>query len=155
MKAVFSALLFCFLFAVSAFSQEAQKIDEFVNISCEDYLSRMDNVIIHTRNDPTLTVYVLIYEGKEPKYNSRTKKTELMLPVSATAEAKVITMKKYLSNRKVPIERFSFVKAGFREEAAVEIWLVPLGAPPPKAAPTLTKMKYRKGKPTWFCTGCC
>jgi hypothetical protein len=155
MKAMFSILLFCLLFAVSVFAQEARKFDEFGYINCEDYLARMDNAIVHARDNPSVTVYVFIYEGREPVYNRRTRKEQLMLPVAATIEAKIITMRRYLTRYKLPVERFSLVKAGFRENAAVELWTVPNGAAPPKPTPTLTKMKYRKGKPRWFCTGCC
>ncbi|HEX8370338.1 MAG TPA: hypothetical protein VF604_17460, partial [Pyrinomonadaceae bacterium] len=102
-----------------------------------------------------LTVYVLIYEGKETRYNSRKKKMEFGLPAYGSAEAKIRSIKKYLSIRKVPSKSFSFVKAGFRENAAAEIWTVPSGAPTPKPTPTVTKMKYRKGKSAGFCTDCC
>jgi len=155
MKKPLLVLLFCLLFVVSAFSQEARKFDTLENINCEQYLARMDNALVHARANPTDTIYVLIYEGKEPMYNSRTKKTESVPPISGSAEAKIRSIKKYLAIKKFPAARFSFVKAGFHENALVEIWFVPAGAAPPKAAPTLTKMKYRKGKATGFCTECC
>jgi hypothetical protein len=155
MKAVFSALIFCFLFAASAFSQEAQKFDEFKNINCEEYLSRMDNALVHARNNPTLMIYVLIYEGKEPRFNSRKNETEIVFPPFGSAEAKITSMRNYLMLKRFPGKRFSFVKAGFREQATVEIWTVPPGAAPPKPTPTVTKMKYRKGKAYGFCTDCC
>lgn len=64
-------------------------------------------------------------------------------------------MKKYLANRGFPAERFVFVEAGLRENFTIEIWLVPGGAAPPTLAPTLTEMRFRKGKPRGFCTWCC
>jgi hypothetical protein len=155
MKAIFSALIFCFLFSVSAFAQQAQIFDSFEDVPCDDYLGRMDNAINEARNNPSATIYVLIYEGRKWTYNRRKKKDELAFPPYGSAEAKIRSIKKYLSIRKLPINRFSFVKAGFRYYAAVEIWTVPNGAMPPKPAPTLTKIKYRKGKPYGFCTDCC
>lgn len=148
-------MLFCFLFAVSAFSQEAQKFDEFENINCEEYLLRMDNAFTHAHNDPTLMIYVLIYEGKEARFNDRKNETEIVLPPFGSAKAKITSMKNYLRFRRFPGKRFSFVKAGFRENASVEIWTVPSGAAAPKPTPTLKKMRYRKGKAVGFCTDCC
>jgi hypothetical protein len=155
MKAIFSALIFCLLSGISAFAQEARIFDAFGPLPCDHYLSRMDVAIIQARDNPSATVYVLIYEGKESGYNSRKKKMEYGFPIYGSAEAKIRSIKKYLSIRKLPVNRFSFVKAGFHEETFVEIWLVPRGAPPPKPTPTITKMKYRKGKAYGFCTDCC
>ncbi|HEY0050340.1 MAG TPA: hypothetical protein VGB68_13680 [Pyrinomonadaceae bacterium] len=155
MKAIFSALLFCFLCVVPAFSQEAQIFDSFAALNCDDYLGRMDNVFVAARANPSTGFYVLIYEGDELAYNARKNEIELMLPAYGSADAKIRSIKKYMSIRKLPVNRFTFVKAGFRENAAVEIWTVPSGAPTPKPTPTITKMKYRKGKPVGFCTDCC
>ncbi len=155
MKTTFLALLFCILFCSSAFSQEAKKIDEFENIPCDEYLARMDVAIVQAYDNPSSSIYVLIYEGKELKYNSRKKKTELVSPNFGSAKAKIRSMKQYISLRKFPAERFTFVKAGFRGNLTVEIWLVPTSVAEPKATLTLTKMKYRKGKASGFCLDCC
>lgn len=157
MKKHFFSFLFLLFFVVSVAAQtgEPQKVDEFENLWCDEYLARMDAVIITAVNNPSSTVYVLIYEGRERQYNTRKKKTELMLPTFGSAEAKIRSIKKYLSIRKFKGKNFTFVKGGFRESWAVEIWLVPAGGMPPKATPTVTKMKYRKGKAIGFCTECC
>lgn len=155
MRRFFSVLFFCVLFCISVFSQKAEKIDEFSNPPCDEYLGRIDTAIIQALDNPSSTIYILIYEGREPIYNSRKNKTELAFPAYGSAEAKIRSIKKYLTSRKVPVKRFSFVKAGFRENFAVEIWFVPQGATVPEAAPTLTKMKYRKGRATGFCIDCC
>src|SRR5215213_3442006 len=110
MKATFSALLFCLLFSISAFSQEAQKFDEFEVLPCDHYLGRMDVVFVAARNNPSAKFYVLIYEGKEWTYNRRKNKSELTFPAYGSAEAKIRSIKKYLSIRKLPVKRFSFVK---------------------------------------------
>ena len=157
MKKHFLSFLLLLLFAVcvSAQTDEVRQIDEFGRIYCDDYLARMDNAIITAKENPSSTVYILIYEGKEMRYNNRTKKDELMLPIFGSAKAKIDSIKKYLARRKFPLEQFSFIEAGFREESAVEIWLVPKGAVPPKSTPELKEMKYRKGKAVGFCTWCC
>ena len=147
--------MFCVLFCDSALSQSAEKLDEFENIPCDDYLARMDAAMNEAYKNPLSTVYLLIYEGKEMKYNSRKRKTELVFPGFGSAKAKIDSVKRYMSLRTFPIERFKFIKAGFRENSTVEIWIVPTEAIPPKSTPTLTKMKYRKGKSTGFCWWCC
>ncbi|CAN5844012.1 hypothetical protein BH20ACI4_BH20ACI4_18680 [soil metagenome] len=155
MKILFSALLFCLLFCVSAFAQEAEKIDEFSNIPCDDYLARVDAAIYQAHNNPTSIVYVFIYEGKEYIYNWRKKKTEYVLPANGSAKAKIASMKEYFSTKKVLVKNIKFIEAGFRENSTVEFWLVPNGVEPPKPVPTLETMKYRKGKAKGFCIDCC
>ena len=155
MKIILTALLFCVLFCFSVFSQDAQKVDEFGSIQCDDYLARMDNMIIQAKNNVNSRIYVLIYEGKETNYNYRKNKDELVFPTFGSAKAKINSIKKLLKQHKYFDDRFLFVEAGFREEYSVEIWLVPDGANPPEPSPTLKKMKYRKGKARGFCTSCC
>jgi hypothetical protein len=53
--------------------------------------------------------------------------------------------------RRFPKEKVLFISGGFRENHTVELWVVPNGANPPKATPTLESMKYRKGKPVNMC----
>ena len=149
------SFLFCLMFGIAAFSQEPSKIDEFETLSCDDYLGRMDYTISEARKNPSSTIYVLIYEGKELKYNESKKKVEQVFPNFGSAKAKIRSIKKWLLHREAPIERFSFVRAGFRENSTVEIWNVPDGALPPVPTPTLTKIKYRKGKAKGFCIDCC
>ena len=83
------------------------------------------------------------------------KKYDLIFPTLGSAKAKINSIKKSLLFVKMPLDRFKFIDAGFREELTVEFWLVPLGAKPPVPTPTLTKMKYRKGKAWTYCYTCC
>jgi hypothetical protein len=138
---------------VSAFSQEAVKMQEIADPTCEYYLSRIDDAIAASENNPSAAIYVFVYEGKELKYSNRKNKMEKVLPTFGSAKAKINSMKKRIS--KFLLQRFTFVEAGFRETLTVEFWLVPVGATVPKPTPTLAKMKYRKGKATGFCLGCC
>lgn len=149
-----SILVICFLLlgSICSFSQEAELIDEFSYINCDEYLARMDMfVIVKAQENPNEKVYVLVYEGKEKQY-----KRKSLLPTRGLAKAKIKSMKKYISTvRGFSLNNISFVEGGFREHLTVEIWSVPNGAEPPKPTPTLKKMKYRKGKPKGFCTWCC
>lgn len=145
------ALILCTLLLIcnSVFAQEAIKQDEFGAIGCDDYLARMDNVKLILRNDPTAKVHILIYEGKE-RINGN---PELVFPAFGSAKARITSIKKHFLFMKQTdlLKRIVFVKAGFRETLTFEVWFTPFGATPPKPAPTLTKMRYRKGKPKGFC----
>ncbi len=149
-------LFLSFAISISAQTKEAQKIEQFRIVQCDDYLARMDNFSVQAQNDPSAFFYVFIYEGKESKYNSQKKREEIVAPTFGSAKAKIVSMKKYLTvMRGVSKDRIQFIEGGFRETSEAEIWLVPPGATPPKPTPTLTKMKFRKGKPIGFCLYCC
>ena len=152
--------LISFAFSISAQTQEAQKIDEFESVKCDEYLNRMDNAILNVTNTPNSKIYIFVYEGRvvsKTKYDSKGEFIgyDYVYPPFGLAKAKIRSMKEYLKMRKIPQENYIFVEAGFLENFKVEFWNVPKGASPPIPSPTLKKMKYRKGKPTGFCTGCC
>jgi hypothetical protein len=160
MKAKFFIILICFaVFASSAFAQtEAVKVEEFGYINCEEYLARMDYAINETQNNPNAIMYVLVYEGKTKRYKYKkdgSYESVFDLPQRGLAKTRIISMKKYLAVRGFPVERFVFIEAGLRENFTIEMWLVPNGIMPPKSTPTITEIKYRKGKPRGFCLGCC
>ena len=141
------------IFCSSVFAQSAVKLDEFSAVNCDDYLARMDNVISEAQKNPTAKVHVFFYEGSSRTYYG---KKEKALPVRGSVKAKTASMKKYIALRRgFSTDRFVFVEAGFREEELTQFWLVPKGIESPKPAPTLKKMKYRKGKAYGFCTECC
>ena len=115
-------------------------------------------MIIEQANNPDSKIYVFVYEGKvsQPIYKeSKLVGYKSLLPQYGLAKARIESMKKYLARKKVPVENYVFVNDGFREDFGVEIWMVPSDAKQPKPTPTLEKIKYRKGKPTGFCLGCC
>ena len=155
MRNLFLSLIFCLLSCFSVFSQTAEKFDEFGYINCEEYLARMDATLNRAHENSSSTVVIFVYEGKEQVYNHRKNKIELFLPKFGSAKAKIRSIKGYILLKNFPLERFKFIQAGFRENSSVEIWLVPSGVNQPKPTPTLEKMKYRKGKATGFCLGCC
>lgn len=148
-------MLFCFLFCVSAFSQEAEKIDEFGNIYCDDYLARMDSVFNVLKDNPNSKIYVLVYEGRLKKAISDNKYNIIgyryVLPRFGEAKTRIKTIKKRIALYKQPSENFIFIEGGLREKFTVEFWLVRNDSIPPKPMPTLKKMKYQKGRPSGFC----
>lgn len=152
MKAGFLLTLFFMCYCVSAFPQEATKIEEFEDVDCEMYLRSIEQVVAGLKNDPSSMMHVFVYEGRVFRgYDD----PRLVAPNVGLAKAKIRSMRRWLRMRKFPLDRFLFINAGFREKFTVEFWLVPNGSLPPKPSPTLTKMRYRKGKAQGFCFGCC
>jgi hypothetical protein len=155
MKAAVHLLIVLWLGCVYAFSQEAKMIDEFGRITCESYLLRMDQAIQTARENPEAKVYIVIYEGKVIVSTGRRKKPTILYPIVGSVRAKIRSIRKLISTRDVPIDKFVFIDGGFRAEPIVEIWLAPTGEGPPKPTPTVKKLRFRKGKASGFCTGCC
>lgn len=48
----------------------------------------------------------------------------------------------------ISYERLAFIDGGFREEPAVELWIVPVGADPPRAKPTVNAKEIVFPKPS-------
>ncbi|HEX2640652.1 MAG TPA: hypothetical protein VHL50_08780 [Pyrinomonadaceae bacterium] len=158
MKKLLPVILF--LFALPAFGQasRAEQIDAFGNIPCDEYLARAERMMTEQANNPDAQIYVFVYEGKEKRAaykNGKFAGSTYVLPSPGLAKARIESMRKLLKSYKRPLENYVFVNGGFREEFTVEIWLVPAGAEPPKAAPSLEKMNYRKGRAYGFCLSCC
>jgi len=149
------ALIFCVFLSAVVFSQETWKLDEFEHLSCDDYLGRMDTYISEARKDTSSKLYIVIYEGKEFRYDGQMPNGRFVLPRFGSAQAKIRSMKQWFSHRGFEAKRYSFIRGGFREKMTVEFWIVPKGASPPVPTPTLTKLKYLKGKAYGFCTDCC
>jgi hypothetical protein len=153
------SFLFLVLFPLSAFGQtkQAQKIDEFWNIPCNEYLARADMMMIAQNDNPAAKIYVVVYEGnqKGSVYKNGNMTYRSVLPKPGLAKVVIESMKARLRKYKKPLDNYVFVNGGFREDFWVEIWLVPPGAESPKPTPTLKKIKYRKGKATGFCLDCC
>jgi hypothetical protein len=142
---------------IPSLAQKAEVFDEFSDLPCDHYLARIDNIVFQAKNNPSLEIYIFVYEGKTRRHKGNgTSETEQVLPQQSLAKAKIRSMKEYISKiRKYTVEQFKFVEAGFQEGFKIQVWLVPTGAIPPKPEPTLTRMKYRKGSPSGFCLGCC
>jgi hypothetical protein len=90
------------------FAQEARKIDEFSHeISCEDYLARIDSVVSTASANPTSKIFMFIYEGKTRKYKYNTSgdvigKTD-SLPQFGLVKVRIQSIKKLLAFLSVPI----------------------------------------------------
>lgn len=150
-------IIFClFVFALSGFAQteETGKVAEFGEVNCEMILAYSDGLLNELNKNPTSIAYLIFYEGKHSQYtyNKKTKKLESKLFNPRYGEArnrtKAVTL--YLTKwRKVSKDRFELIDGGYNSEYRVELWVLPIGAEPPKPSPTLERkdIKIRRGKP--------
>lgn len=156
MKRQFFIFLLLLLFAlnVSAQKNEVRQIDEFENTNCDDYLGRMDSLLMEVTNFSNSKGYVFVYEGKLKtlvyEKNAKFKGIEYITPRAGIAKGLIGYLKNHLLFRGFDSNRIVFVEAGFREKFTVELWLVPNEMNPPKPTPTLKKIKQRKAKPSPF-----
>ena len=151
MKKSLPFLIFCFFFfAISVFAQEARKIDEFGNTSCDDFLSRLEGLFVELNGLKDTKGYVFVYEGRmlNPLYNQQNK---TVYPRRGEAKAELENVRRHIIFRNYDKNGIVLVEGGFRARYTVEFWIVPNNATPPKESPTLKKMKYRKGKAEYSC----
>jgi hypothetical protein len=101
-----------------------REFDVCCSCTYDDQKARLDNLAIAMQNDPTTTVYVISYGGRTSR--------------AGVADQLLARAKDYLiKQRNVDQSRIVTVNGGFREEDCVELWIVPRGAKPPQATPTV------------------
>lgn len=153
MKKYFFSFLLIFVIFGGAFAQteEPRKFEEFGETDCEDLRGRLDNFMVHLRNEPNAKGLVLVYEGKysRPIYNRQGKpQYKDFLPAVGESKYRMTVLRNHFKFRKFPADKISVIDGGFRETFTMEFWIIPNGAESPAPTPTLDKMKYRKGKPS-------
>lgn len=123
---------------------EARKFDEYGKLRTKDENARLDNLVLEMKNDSGMLVYIISYGGRR----SRPKDAQTM---ATKAKSYVLKKGKFKSSRTVAMN------GGYREEPMTELWIVPAGATPPEATPTVDpsevtppkvvkKTKVKKGK---------
>jgi hypothetical protein len=101
-----------------------RKIDEYGNIRYNDEKARLDNYAIELQNDPTAQGYLICYGGRKGR--------------TGEAQRRCDRAKDYLVNtRGISADRIVTVDGGYKEDLTVELWVVPSGANPPTASPTV------------------
>jgi hypothetical protein len=112
---------------------EARKVDEYGNIRFNDEKARLDNFAIELQNDPTAQGYLVCYGGRTGR--------------TGEAQRRCDRAKNYLvSTRGIDGSRIVTVDGGFREELTVELWIVPSGANPPSASPTVDPSEVKPAR---------
>jgi hypothetical protein len=102
----------------------ARKIDEYGNIRFNDEKARLDNYAIELQNDPTAQGYLICYGGRRGR--------------TGEGQRRCDRAKDYLVNtRGISGDRIVTVDGGYKEDLTVELWVVPSGANPPTASPSV------------------
>jgi len=109
-----------------------REFDTCCSCSYDDQKARLDNLAVALQNDPTTTTYVFAYGGRTS-------------PVGQ-ADRLLARARDYLvSQRAIDSSRIILINGGFREEDCVEVWIVPQGATPPTATPSVLPGDVRPG----------
>ena len=107
-----------------------RKVDEYGDIRFDEEKIRLDRFAAELRNDPSAEGHLLCYGGRRGR--------------AGEAQRRCDRAKNHLvSTRDMDTARVVTVDAGRREGPAVELWLVPSGATPPAASPTVEPMSDR------------
>ncbi|HEV2706498.1 MAG TPA: hypothetical protein VGV59_11275 [Pyrinomonadaceae bacterium] len=102
----------------------ARKIDEYGNIRFNDEKARLDNFAIELQNNPGATGLIIAYGGRRGR--------------AGEAQARAERARDYLVNQRgIEASRIQTLDGGYREDLTVELWIVPTGATPPTASPTV------------------
>lgn len=103
---------------------ESRKLDEYGKLLPKDENARLDNFTIELQMDPTAQAYIIAYGGRVSR--------------AGVAQRAADKAKGYLvTKRGVDRDRIVTIDGGRREQAAVELWLVPSRASLPKPTPTV------------------
>ncbi|MEK6284305.1 MAG: hypothetical protein AABO57_01025 [Acidobacteriota bacterium] len=102
---------------------EARKLDEYGKLKPKDEDERLDKLMIELSLDTTAQSYIIAYGGRASR--------------AGDAQKTANKAKAYLvSKRGLDAARVVIVDGGLREEPAIELWIVPSSAQPPKATPS-------------------
>ena len=112
----------------------AREFDECNNCTFDDQKARLDNLAIELQNDPAMTGYVIAYGGRTS-------------PIGQTARLMTRARDYLINDRGIDGSRIVIMNGGFRESDSVELWIVPRGATPPRATPTVQAGEVKPNEP--------
>src|SRR5687768_1743307 len=108
----------------------ARKFDEYGALALKNQKARLDNFAIELQSDPMTQAYVIAYGGRRS--------------TRGTAVARLKTVNTHLViGRGIDSNRIVALDGGHREEPTTELWMVPPGALPPQASPTVDPSAIR------------
>lgn len=98
--------------------------DQFEPPAFDDVKARLDNLAIELQNAPTSQAHIIVYSGRRSR--------------AGQADRLAERARDYLTReRGLDSSRLVISNGGYRETDYFEIWLVPQGAEPPQATPTV------------------
>jgi hypothetical protein len=111
--------MFCFCLLPPALNgHEVSKFDEWGDLPFSDEKARLDNIAIQWQQQPTTTIYLIIFAGR--------------VACRGEAKARGQRAKNYLvRKRHVNPKRIVWIDGGHKEKVTTNVWLVPAGIPAP------------------------
>jgi hypothetical protein len=98
--------------------------DQFQPPAFDDVKARLDNLAIELQNAPTAQGYIIVYSGRRSR--------------AGQADRLATRAKDYMvKERGIDSSRLIVINGGYRDSDYFELWLVPQGAEPPQATPTV------------------
>jgi hypothetical protein len=110
---------------------EASKGDEYVVINSGEEKARLDRYAAALQQEPSAQAYVITYGGRTSRPDVARKAGERV------RDHLVLT-------RGLDAARITLIDGGRRENPATELWIVPPGAMPPTATPTVAAEGVRR-----------
>ena len=102
----------------------AREFDECNGCSLDDQKARLDNLAVELQNDLSARAYIIAYGGRTS-------------PIGQVDRLMSRSREYLITQRGIDASRLVVVNGGFREVDSVELWVVPSGAEPPRATPTI------------------
>jgi len=146
LRKIIQILLLTLLLTMSFFAQEDAepienqdakipiKVDEFGRVGECDLGARIDNFFITLNENPSATGYIIFYQEKD------------VLPAEYDSNQMERRIRNYLSFRRFDSARIIFIRGGFRDELATELYLIPNGANAPEPTDTIPPPTTPKNK---------
>jgi hypothetical protein len=110
-------------------------MDEYGNIRWGDERPRLDNFAVELKNTPDAVGYIVGYAGRVARVGD--------------ARRRIERAKRYVvSARKINPSNVVTIDGGHKQDLTVELWILPRGADPPTASPTVdpSEVRFIKGK---------
>ncbi|HKR01837.1 MAG TPA: PEGA domain-containing protein [Pyrinomonadaceae bacterium] len=106
--------------------------DQFEPPAFDDVKARLDNLAIELQNAPTSQGYIIVYSGRKSR--------------PGQADRLATRAKDYMiKERGIDSSRVVIINGGYRESDYFELWLVPQGAEPPQATPSVQPYEAQPG----------
>jgi PEGA domain-containing protein len=111
---------------------KSRMYDQFEPPAFDDVKARLDNLAIELQNAPTSQAYIIVYSGRRSR--------------PGQADRLAARAKSYMTKeRGIDSSRLVVINGGYRESDYFELWLVPQGAEPPQATPSLQPSEAQPG----------